>query len=75
MEIKKFQIVKDIIFLNYWKKNFNHKMKDIQLFQSSHNALQLPYAFIGLGRTNNYVENFYIGMPQNVLIEFLKFLN
>jgi len=38
----------------------------VQLFQAAYNALQLPYAFIGLGRTNNYVENFYLGMPQNV---------
>ena len=40
---------------------------DVQLFQSGYNALQLPYAFIGLGRTNNYVENFYLGMPQTVI--------
>ena len=45
---------------------------DVQLFQSGYNALQLPYAFIGLGRTNNYVENFYLGMPQTVIIIYLK---
>ncbi|KAM3143943.1 hypothetical protein pb186bvf_003994 [Paramecium bursaria] len=35
----------------------------VQLYQSSYSPLQLPYAYNGLGRTNNYVENFYIGIP------------
>ena len=30
-----------------------------QRFQSGYMSLQLPYAFIGIGRSNNYVENFY----------------
>lgn len=34
-----------------------------QLFQSAFVALQLPYSIIGLSRTNNYVENFAIGLP------------
>lgn len=29
--------------------------------QTANTALNLPYAYIGLGRTNNYVEDFYIG--------------
>ncbi|KYK63191.1 FG-GAP repeat-containing protein [Toxoplasma gondii TgCatPRC2] len=34
-----------------------------QLSQSAHSPLQLPYALFGLGRTNNYIEEFYLGMP------------
>lgn len=30
-----------------------------QRFQSGYMSMQLPYAFIGIGRSNNYVENFY----------------
>ena len=30
-----------------------------QRFQSGYMSLQLPYGFIGVGRTNNYVETFY----------------
>jgi integrin alpha FG-GAP repeat containing protein 1 len=32
-----------------------------QLPQSSYHALQTPYAFFGLGRTNNYIENLFVG--------------
>ena len=32
-----------------------------QLPQTAFEALQTPYAFIGLGRTNNYVENLLVG--------------
>ncbi len=28
-------------------------------------SLQLPYAFLGVGRSNNYVENFYVAMGIN----------
>lgn len=32
-----------------------------QLPQTAYQSLLTPYAFIGLGRTNNYVEKFYVG--------------
>ncbi|CAD8196839.1 unnamed protein product [Paramecium pentaurelia] len=35
----------------------------IQLYQSAYSPLQLPYSYMGLGRTNNYIENFYLGIP------------
>eukprot|EP01017_Pseudomicrothorax_dubius_P034343 TRINITY_DN4695_c0_g1_i5.p1 TRINITY_DN4695_c0_g1~~TRINITY_DN4695_c0_g1_i5.p1 ORF type:complete len:135 (-),score=29.87 TRINITY_DN4695_c0_g1_i5:170-574(-) len=38
-------------------------MTTTQLTQSSFSALQLPYSYIGLGRTNNYVENLNVGLP------------
>ena len=41
--------------------------KATQLGQIGYTALELPYAFIGLGRTNNYVQDFYIGITQNLL--------
>lgn len=34
-----------------------------QLYQGAYGALQLPYGYMGLGRTNNYIENFYMGIP------------
>jgi integrin alpha FG-GAP repeat containing protein 1 len=36
--------------------------KGHQLAQSGYTPLDLPYSFIGLGRTNNYVENFAVGI-------------
>lgn len=36
--------------------------KSGQLPQSSYTPLELPYMFIGLGRTNNYIENFVMGI-------------
>ena len=32
-----------------------------QLPQTSYHALCTPYAFFGLGRTNNYIENLFVG--------------
>ncbi|KAF5386695.1 hypothetical protein D9615_001974 [Tricholomella constricta] len=32
-----------------------------QLPQTSYHALQTPYSFFGLGRTNNYIENLFVG--------------
>merc|ERR1719214_367145 len=33
------------------------------LSQSAYHPLLLPSVYFGLGRTNNYVEEFYLGMP------------
>lgn len=33
-----------------------------QQSQSGYNALQLPYCYKGVGRSNNYIENFFLGM-------------
>lgn len=32
-----------------------------QLAQTSYHSLNTPYAFFGLGRTNNYIENLFVG--------------
>lgn len=32
-----------------------------QLPQTSYHSLHTPYAFFGLGRTNNYIENLFVG--------------
>ncbi len=37
-------------------------VKGAQLIQSGYTPLDLPYSFLGLGRTNNYVENFHMGI-------------
>lgn len=41
----------------------DHKLVIIgsQLTQSTYLSLQLPYAFLGVGRSNNYVEQFTAG--------------
>lgn len=36
--------------------------KAAQMPISAYTPLDLPYMFIGLGRTNNYVENFVMGI-------------
>jgi len=40
-----------------------HARLGAQLWGSQDLALQTPYSLVGLGRTNNYVEEFYIGFP------------
>jgi hypothetical protein len=40
-----------------------HPAVGLQLYQSAQSPLQLPYAYMGLGRTNNYIEDFYAGIP------------
>ena len=34
-----------------------------QLSQSTHRAMQLPFSLFGLGRSPNFVENLYVGIP------------
>ncbi|KAI6111062.1 hypothetical protein F5141DRAFT_1112303 [Pisolithus sp. B1] len=41
-----------------------------QLPQTSYHALQVPYAFLGLGRTNNYVENLFVGSTKHTQDHF-----
>ncbi|KAI0320316.1 hypothetical protein OF83DRAFT_1162494 [Amylostereum chailletii] len=36
-----------------------------QLPQTSYQSLQTPYAFFGLGRTNNYIENLFAGSTKH----------
>jgi len=36
-----------------------------QTYQSGYMSLQLPYSFLGIGRSNNYVENFYAACSVN----------
>ncbi|GAA6012102.1 hypothetical protein JCM11491_001751 [Sporobolomyces phaffii] len=44
-----------------------------QLAQTSYLSLGLPYAHLGLGRTNNYVENLFIGSTR--ALQPLHFIN
>lgn len=37
-----------------------------QLPQTSYHALQTPYSFFGLGRTNNYIENLFVGSTVHI---------
>ena len=36
-----------------------------QLPQIAYQSLLTPYSFIGLGRTNNYIENFFVGSTKH----------
>jgi integrin alpha FG-GAP repeat containing protein 1 len=38
-----------------------HLISAAQLPQTAYQSLLTPYSFIGLGRTNNYVENLFVG--------------
>lgn len=35
-----------------------------QLSQSAHFALQLPYNVLGLGRSANFLDHLYVGIPR-----------
>ena len=39
-----------------------------QLSQSSYLSLQTPYCLIGLGRTNNYVEEMFAGVSRHQVL-------
>lgn len=43
-----------------------------QLPQSSYLALGTPYSYFGLGRTNNYVENLFVGSTLRQPVHFIS---
>lgn len=43
-----------------------------QLPQTSYHALQTPYSFFGLGRTNNYIENLFVGATVHAKQHFIN---
>ncbi|KAG9318236.1 hypothetical protein JVU11DRAFT_317 [Chiua virens] len=43
-----------------------------QLAQSSYHSLLAPYSFFGLGRTNNYIENLFVGSTKHVEDHFIN---
>lgn len=43
----------------------------VQLPQSNYGRLLLPYALMGLGRTNNYVEEFSVGVNRDQVIDYM----
>ncbi|CEQ39850.1 SPOSA6832_01410, partial [Sporobolomyces salmonicolor] len=50
---------------NYFNDAFFLKAMDGQLPQSTYLTLSTPYSYFGLGRTNNYVENLFIGSTRH----------
>ena len=40
--------------------------------QTSYQALYTPYAFFGLGRTNNYIENLFVGSTKHHAEHFIN---
>ncbi|KAG8858531.1 hypothetical protein FRB96_005203 [Tulasnella sp. 330] len=43
-----------------------------QLPQTSYHSLLTPYAFFGLGRTNNYIENLFVGSTKHSAQHFIN---
>jgi len=43
-----------------------------QLSQTSYHSLQTPYVFFGLGRTNNYIENLFVGCTKHTAEHFIN---
>ncbi|KAJ8581014.1 hypothetical protein M405DRAFT_869047 [Rhizopogon salebrosus TDB-379] len=43
-----------------------------QLPQTSYHALMTPYSFFGLGRTNNYIENLFVGSTKHTQEHFIN---
>jgi integrin alpha FG-GAP repeat containing protein 1 len=43
-----------------------------QLPQTSYQSLQTPYSFIGLGRTNNYIESLFVGSTSHAPEHFIN---
>ena len=43
-----------------------------QLPQTGYHALHTPYAFFGLGRTNNYIENLFVGSTKHTDEHFIN---
>lgn len=49
----------------YWVNSVGDRYRTTyqpQLIQTAYNSLQTPYSYCGLGRANNYVESFTLGM-------------
>ncbi|KAI9596507.1 hypothetical protein BDF19DRAFT_437639 [Syncephalis fuscata] len=47
------------------RKGHKHAKEVVQLPQSAYLSLQLPYSLFGLGRTNNYVEELFVGITRH----------
>ncbi|KAK7449726.1 hypothetical protein VKT23_013201 [Stygiomarasmius scandens] len=43
-----------------------------QLPQTSYHSLQSPYSFFGLGRTNNYIENLFVGSTMHIKSHYIN---
>lgn len=43
-----------------------------QLPQTSYQSLQTPYSFFGLGRTNNYIENLFVGSTMHTQQHYIN---
>ncbi|KAJ7778659.1 hypothetical protein DFH07DRAFT_730793 [Mycena maculata] len=43
-----------------------------QLPQTSYQSLQTPYSFFGLGRTNNYIENLFVGSTMHTAQHYIN---
>nr|XP_033796708.1 T-cell immunomodulatory protein isoform X1 [Geotrypetes seraphini] len=65
-QIKPFGVNQPGPYISYTTVDANGYMKNAsagQLSQSAHLALQLPYNVLGLGRSANFLDHLYVGIP------------
>ena len=71
-------IHRDIVLLlkvskyEFYQTNLDRLYKVGQLPQTSYHALSTPYSFFGLGRTNNYIENLFVGTTVHAQDHFIN---
>ncbi|KAJ7063605.1 hypothetical protein C8F01DRAFT_1133673 [Mycena amicta] len=53
-------------------KGGRHAAQVAQLPQTSYQSLQTPYSFFGLGRTNNYIENLFVGSTMHTQQHYIN---
>ena len=44
-----------------------------QLSQSNYNSLQTPYCLFGLGRTNSYMEELFVGVSRRTVCVIVNY--
>ncbi|XP_075694501.1 T-cell immunomodulatory protein [Rhinoderma darwinii] len=67
LQVKPFGVNQPGPYIMYTTSDANGYMKNAsagQLSQSAHMALQLPYNVLGLGRSANFLDHLYVGIPR-----------
>lgn len=67
LQVKPFGVNQPGPYIMYTTADANGYLKNAsagQLSQSAHMALQLPYSVLGLGRSANFLDHLYVGIPR-----------
>ncbi|XP_047436052.1 T-cell immunomodulatory protein isoform X2 [Mugil cephalus] len=68
-DVKPFGVNQPGPYVMYTTVDFNGHLKNAsagQLSQSAHFSLQLPYTVLGLGRSANFLDHLFVGIPRPV---------